>query len=192
MAFVGKHIDDVWAIREGSIALPKDVADLSNIVYERAELEFDRLLEDVRRVMVAASTGLVRFAGWHIGNRDWDTWSNVYLTVSGRPGKSRCMAGLYIGMGEREGFRLIGYLRLRPGTADSHKAFRDRCRRRLPGVHVPGDQKERYPAEWNDRYVIGLDEPLSERTSRQTLEARLKVRLRRLFRRCRRLLRKAA
>jgi hypothetical protein len=190
MAFVGKYIDDVWAIREGSIVPPKDVANLSNAVYERAAQGFDRLLEDARTVMAAASTDLVRFAGWHFANRDWDTWSNVYLTVSGRPGKSRCMVGLYIGMGEREEFRLIGYLRLRPGTADSHKAFRDKCSRKLLGVHVPGDQKERYPAEWNDRYVIWLDERLFERTSRQTLEARLKLRSRRLFRRCRRLLRK--
>jgi hypothetical protein len=78
MAFVSRYVDETDEIWEDKVKVDPKLQELSNTVYERAEEDVDKLLDDLKDALeLGAKKSSLRVNDWHW--HWWGRWSQIYL-----------------------------------------------------------------------------------------------------------------
>jgi hypothetical protein len=177
MEFVARN----WAVIEDLAENVKKgaVVDLTEMVWEKARVDVDRLLRALERAVTDAGDGTLRVL-WANTNRgeSWQPWARVYLSR----GPKRKIADLGFTLCENKmALRLIGWIWPRWGGLDGRHRLARYCNNKVGDVFFPSERARRFPG-WSDNDgVIWLDEQLTIRTTLDQITESVQRRARRFL-----------
>lgn len=169
LEFIANHTDEADDIWDEAIEIDPDLRQLSNTVYERADLDAGKLLKYMSAAISEGADGVFRVDNWHWRLGKWEIWSEIYSGTRGRK-KRVGSVGLDVGYG-KVGFRLIGWMNPGRGGLDGRKRFALACKKRIEQVHLVSEYQKSYPG-WSD-CVIWFEKKLTVQTSREELRAEI-------------------
>jgi hypothetical protein len=179
LQFISYHAVEADEILQGDIAVVPPLRELLQRVYDRANEDACKLLEDSLTSLQAGVRRLVRLEMTKPRGNPWEIYGALFAGARGR--KRRIGGfGFHVGYGQ-EGFRLIGYLIPRRGGLDGRLQLVHACKKKLPKmkVHLAADDSKRYP-DWNN-CVVWFSKDLHRKVSHQNLQREIATASRRFF-----------
>lgn len=177
--FIVKHVSIADAIYNEDLRVSVPIEQLTQAVYDRADVHMESLLFALEEAVSQAVKGIVRIK-WANTNRG-DYW-RIYGTVYKVHGKKKLgSAGVFFPRYYGKPLHLIGWSQPLGGL-DGRKTIARACLGKLDNVKVVSEHPKEY-SEWphNDDVVIWFDQKLTPATPRDELCSELCLRAKRFF-----------
>src|SRR5262245_33990698 len=124
MEFVAKYVDDVLDVMDGKADADPYTVSLSTTVYNRADDEICELLRLLGDELRGANSTSLHLGEWTWPRAEWEIWGEIHRSTRRRQGSGPAYVGISFGAG-KEGFRLIGFSKVRRSSLSAQKEYRD-------------------------------------------------------------------
>ena len=162
LEFLAQHVDESDEIWEGDVEADENVLELFYEIYERAERDVLQLLNCVRGAVDTGLHNLLRIKWGRISLENWELNGVIYMP-SRRSKKRIGSVGFYVECDKAP--RLVGWV-YPGGGLDGRRELTRLCVKKIDGVHLASDHRDRY-SDWPSDAVVWLDEKLVRQTKDQ-------------------------